>query len=168
MFEKKLQSALMMGLFVLSVSACGSQSNATDTVANARAAALTNQVDDDQDGHVDENDEGLDEDEDGRVDESGEHRDACEHRRHGDDDGESDKESSDADAGVDDDSDNEESHSHHRGRGDSDSDHDDAMSHDEKRAAEIAAIDCSDVPAMTDAGAIDDATQEEKAAEASL
>jgi len=158
MLEKKIQSALWVGLLLLSVSACGTQSSAADTVADARAAALTNKVDDDKDGQIDENDEGLDEDEDGRVDESGEHHDACERRHHEeasasstDSDLDSDSDS-DSDAGVDDDADSEDSHSEHHKRGDSHKESEESMSREEKMAADIAAIDCSDVPSTTDTG----------------
>lgn len=164
MFEKKFQSVLWISVLLLSGSACGSQNAAVDSVANARAAALTNQVDDDKDGDVDENDEGLDDDQDGRVDEGEEHHDACRHRA-------DHHEDSDSDAGVDEDSESDEAlhkhgsddedsqgdegHSGHHDDNDADKDSDEAE-RAAKTAADIAAIDCSDVPA--DSGATEDAT----------
>lgn len=60
--------------------ACGG--TVAPDAADVRTAALSNGMDDDSDGTVDETDEGLDEDEDGEVDEADEHHDACMRRHH--------------------------------------------------------------------------------------
>jgi len=167
MFEKILRPAFWMSVMLLcSAPACNS--TPSTTAAEARAAALTNKVDDDRDGHVDEQDEGLDEDQDGTVDEQNEHKDACEHRgKH--------RDHQDSDAGVDagpsatdeDENHDETEHQkssgdgHHAGKhgdGDKDANDDSDESTDEqaKMDKDIAAIDCSDQPSVpaVDAGGV--------------
>jgi hypothetical protein len=74
--------SLMLCVAALALPACGGGSSSPDT--SGTAAALTNKLDDDKDGRVDEGDEGKDEDEDGKVDEASEHEDACAaHGHHG-------------------------------------------------------------------------------------
>mgnify|MGYP003449797673 FL=1 len=57
--------------------ACGGGAAGDSVSAGGTNAALTNKLDDDKDGRIDEGDEGLDEDDDGEVDEADEHKDAC-------------------------------------------------------------------------------------------
>ena len=177
--EKKLQPLFWMFVAVLwSSSAC--TSTPSSTLAEARAAALTNQVDDDMDGNVDENDEGLDEDEDGKVDESNEHQDLCKHRHEKvataktatsteTQNASSAAETSDADVSSDEhhSGDMQASfspmmdghHDHEQAAGDTDDDSDDdgdgdvEESADDANHADIAAIDCSDVESETAADA---------------
>ena len=168
MFEKTLRPAFWMSVLLLcSAPACGS--TASTTAAEARAAALTNKVDDDRDGHVDENDEGLDEDQDGTVDEQNEHQDACEHRRKHGEHQDSDAGTDTAPTSSDQDEDSDESSEHHESSdgdrhhgdaesdtADSDDDADESSDEQTKTDEDIAAIDCSDQPAdpAVDAGGV--------------
>jgi hypothetical protein len=83
MAKKRMDSVLWMCIAALGcVPACSGSTPAAPTAA-ANTAALSNAMDDDSDGTVDENDEGMDEDEDGTVDEANEHHDMCMKRHHG-------------------------------------------------------------------------------------
>jgi hypothetical protein len=74
--------SLMLCVAALALPACGGANGGIDSTGTS--AALTNNVDDDKDGRVDEGDEGSDDDQDGKVDEAAEHEDACaEHGHHG-------------------------------------------------------------------------------------
>ena len=69
-----LLCSCLMALF--SVPACGTSDDPSTNQGDT--SALTNEIDDDADGDIDEDGEGEDEDEDGATDEEGEDEDACE------------------------------------------------------------------------------------------
>jgi hypothetical protein len=84
MIAKNHRSTVSLWLCVAALAAAvACQSSGTTPVTATNAAALTNKIDDDKDGKVDESDEGKDDDGDGKVDEAGEHSDACKKRHDG-------------------------------------------------------------------------------------